>query len=267
MDILCSLRRLRWPILIVLVLVISVDFVKAQQYRRQKPKKEGVAVVEVFTSENSRSAAETAEAVIELEGNLDNAAAVYPIVFHVDYLNSPLWKDSLSKLSFTERQRQYAAALRQQRLVSDQAVVNGEFVSMAVNVNVLQGRIEHVLAVPARAKISIDVERGKEYSASIAFQVQGLQRIRREYFYFHAALVEKRVIQSVTDGINIGKTITHPNVVRVFETSRFDGKTGQGTLDLAWLPSLNLENSDLICFVQDPENNKIIGAARFTLIK
>ena len=77
----------------------------------------------------------------------------------------------------------------------------------------------------------------------------------------HLAVVERRLSQLVTRGENIGRTLDHDNVVRVFET--LEGRFGKAPLALP--EALNLDNASLIAYAQDVKTMAVLGATRLDL--
>src|SRR5882724_8719091 len=97
-------------IIIVLTIIVLTGMrflrpISENVSRDQKPN--GIAVVELFTSEGCSSCPPADEAVIDISN--EYKSNVFIIGFHVDYWNSLGWKDAFSNASYTERQKQYAA--------------------------------------------------------------------------------------------------------------------------------------------------------------
>lgn len=239
----------------------------------EQPRPEGnkkarpFAVLEVFTSENSvrcDKAIRLASIISEEAKTTDEN--LFVLTYHVDYLNTPAWKDRLSKKSFSDRQMQYVRAFRQGRAAPGQVVINGQYHAVADKLAVVRRKIKRALSVPARAKLDLQKSiSGDGASVLIHFTVRGLERIRREFFYFHTALVEESVARQVTDGPNEGVSFTHRHVVRLLEKSRFAGKTGKGSAEIVLPRAMKKEEGRVVCFVQDPRNGQILGAESFKL--
>lgn len=230
----------------------------AQSAKRIKP--DGAAVVEFFLSENSPSLKDALNSVNAIEQQHAQGAPIYVLAFHVDYLNTTRWKDEFGTLSYTERQKQYAAQFHEKGLYANEAVINGQYAAHADKLSDIRVRIWRALSAPVKAKLSVNEKLSSENTLSLEVAVRGLEKMRRDFFYLHAALIEDNVESRITDGINSGNILLYTNLVRAFQTSRFDGRSGEATIDLPFAAGVNLKNCRIICFVQDPQNTKIIGA-------
>ena len=88
-------------------------------------------VVELFTSEGCSSCPPADELLGHLRQDLSaKNIQVIPLGFHVDYWDGLGWKDRFSSAEFTQRQEQYAQALRVDGPYTPEMVVDGavEFV-------------------------------------------------------------------------------------------------------------------------------------------
>jgi len=90
---------------------------------RENNPKDGVAVVELFTSEGC-SSCPPADALL---GRLvkEGQKRVYLLAFHVDYWDTPQWRDAFSDAKFSGRQQEYAKASGSRDIYTPQMVVNG----------------------------------------------------------------------------------------------------------------------------------------------
>jgi hypothetical protein len=252
---------------VVLAWLASAQAANAQpreDYKRKVPTKDrtGFALMEFFTSENCKHCAEAEETLTAVQEDVRaEGQMVYLMSFHVDYLNTPTWKDGLSRLGFSERQYYYASLLRQNRAEAGQVVVNGQFTAPANDFDKVKRVVFRTLSSALPVSINLDHRFLPESKAlHIEFTVAGLKRIRRDFFYFHVALLENDIKHFVGAGPNAGVTLTHNRAVRVLESSRFDGKTGQGSIELVLPEAFEKSRASVICFVQDPQNGKVMAA-------
>ncbi len=87
---------------------------------------DGPVVIELFTSQGCSSCPPAEQLLTKLarEGEL-GGRKLAPLAFHVDYWNDLGWADPFSLPAWTERQRQYAHALGDDRVYTPELVVAG----------------------------------------------------------------------------------------------------------------------------------------------
>lgn len=87
---------------------------------------EAPVVIELFTSQGCSSCPPADELLGKLaHAGEVNGRRVAPLTFHVDYWNDLGWVDPYSLPAWTERQREYAAALGDDRVYTPELVVAG----------------------------------------------------------------------------------------------------------------------------------------------
>lgn len=90
------------------------------------PVNEGPVVLELFTSQGCSSCPPAEQLLARLaRAGVVGERAIAPLAFHVDYWNDLGWADPYSRPAWTERQRQYADALRDSRVYTPELVVGG----------------------------------------------------------------------------------------------------------------------------------------------
>jgi hypothetical protein len=106
------------------ILLLSFVFINNNQNRKfAGVKKEGFAVVELFTSEGCSSCPPADAAVSNLLSK--QIKDVYILSYHVDCWNRLGWKDEFSQQKFLARQQEYARHLGLEGVYTPQIVVNG----------------------------------------------------------------------------------------------------------------------------------------------
>lgn len=83
-------------------------------------------LLELFTSEGCSSCPPAEKRISQLKSNPDLWKKIVPIAFHVDYWDHLGWRDRFAKAEFTERQRNYAAAWREDSVYTPALVSNGQ---------------------------------------------------------------------------------------------------------------------------------------------
>jgi hypothetical protein len=86
---------------------------------------EGPLVIELFTSQGCSSCPPADRILAKLATKGLEGKTLAPLAFHVDYWDDLGWPDPHASPAWTERQRDYARALRDDRVYTPQLVVGG----------------------------------------------------------------------------------------------------------------------------------------------
>ncbi len=230
------------------------------------PDGDGVALVELFTSEGCSScpSADVALGELAAEGN----PRVFPLAFHVDYWNSIGWNDAFSSEAWTQRQRDYAASFGTSSVYTPEMVVGG--VDAFVGSDRAQARAAIARALAHRPTTQLTLSTDKtdkdkaEGPAVVAVHVHLEPPVAGAVV--RVALVERGLSSRVTSGENAGKTLRHENVVRAFVAVPIAG--ADVTARLLLPPSVDRSHAEVIAFVQPGEPGPhgkglpVLGAAR-----
>src|SRR5262245_40346442 len=110
------------PYLVALVALVACARAQGDPPRPSGP--EGPVVLELFTSQGC-SSCPPADALLSRFAAAGSVGerTVAPLSFHVDYWNDLGWADPYSLPAWTERQRQYARALADDRVYTPELVV------------------------------------------------------------------------------------------------------------------------------------------------
>ncbi|MDX1440758.1 MAG: DUF1223 domain-containing protein, partial [Rubricoccaceae bacterium] len=173
-----------------------------------RERQSNAAVAELFTSEGC-SSCPPADALF---AELAEREGVIALAFHVDYWNRLGWRDPYSQAAFSERQRAYARNL-DGRVYTPELIVNGRVGLVGSRRHDVETAIAD--ALKTASSISLKLEASAEDGVVIArFIVNGVP----DGAVLQLALVERSTSQDVSRGENRGRTLTHTNVVRVFDT-------------------------------------------------
>jgi hypothetical protein len=96
----------------------------AEQFRFQSDVKQ-VSLVELYTSEGCSSCPPAEDWLNRLKDSPGLWKSFVPVAFHVDYWNSPGWKDRLSSPEFSERQRDYTQLWHADNIYTPCFILNG----------------------------------------------------------------------------------------------------------------------------------------------
>ena len=256
-----GIMRNRRPVFIVLIMVVASTATALLSFRDRgkvtngpATDPQGVAVVELFTSEGCSSCPPADAALKDLvERSTKEGRKVYALAFHVDYWNRLGWKDAFSDHAWSERQRGYADRLPG-GVYTPQCVVNGKTQFVGSDRSDLDAAVGDARATPV--KVTIDAKASLEGStidveARITGDASGTEMI--------AVLVEDGLASAVKSGENAGKHLAHAHVVRSLSRAPITDGTTRVQLDASAMS--NLLNAHVTVFAQTKGQGAIIGAA------
>jgi hypothetical protein len=170
------------------------------------------AVVELFQSQGC-SSCPPANANVNA---LSQRADVLALSFAVTYWDRLGWKDTFAKPQFTERQWQYARAMRQQDVYTPQVVVNGRLAGVGADPGEIEGLISR--ADRGTTGPTVTISGGSAEIGAALGHGQAADVLLVRY--------DPRTLEvSVRHGENTGKTLPHRNIVR--EMVRLGGWNGR----------------------------------------
>ena len=221
---------------------------------------QGVAVVELFTSEGCSSCPPADDVLrkINIQPN------VFTLGFHVSYWNRLGWIDSFSRKSYDEKQYAYAERFGTKGVYTPQTVVNGLSEMVGSKQNVVEKAVKTALETPVKVTILIenvvknDKNAVKNRDISLNYKIVG------DYnndAVLQVALVESNFATHVKNGENEGRTLKHDNVVRDFQTLKL--KNTEGSVSIKTSSGWNLKNCAVIMYVQEKGVGAIIGATKW----
>lgn len=169
-------------------------------------------VVELFQSQGCSSCPPANTNLNALSERPD----VLALSFAVTYWDRLGWKDTFAKPQFTERQWQYARAMRQQDVYTPQVVVNGRVAGVGAD----PGEIESLISRADRGATgpAVTISGGSAELGAARGPVQAADVLLVRY--------DPRTLEvPVRRGENAGKTLAHKNIVR--EIVRLGGWNGR----------------------------------------
>lgn len=218
----------------------------------------GVAIVELFTSEGCNSCPPADRLLAKLvTDQARSKAPVYCLTFHVDYWDDLGWPDRFADPRFTQRQRDYAQTLKLRSLYTPQMIVNGQTEFVGSHAKTAAESIAAARQIPPQVNIVLTTKRLAADTVQIHYDLSR----HSEGAVMHMALVENGLQSKVQRGENAGETLRHSNVVRAWETADLRARTsGDTTLEIP--VDVNLTQSRIIGFVQQPTTLRILGASQ-----
>lgn len=219
----------------------------------------GFAVVELFTSEGCSSCPPADELVAKIQK--ENAdGPVYILAYHVDYWDRLGWKDPFSAHAYSERQYQYSNWLHLNGVYTPQAVVNGRTQFIGSEAGNMRNAIKNGLQNAASGTLQLTNVKVKDNKIELQYQTDEPTNSSNLVL----AIVQKSATTQVKSGENVGRTLSHVQIVRSFQTSNLDGKKSGNTTIV--LPNgLRPQDLELIAFLQNNKTGAITAAAKSSL--
>ena len=188
----------------ILLAVLAAAVVGAAAAPAQDNQDKAAVVVELFTSEGC-SSCPPADAFL---GELTKRPAIVPLAFHVDYWDYIGWKDPYASPAFTQRQHDYAAALRLHMVYTPQMVVDGHTEVVGSEYDDVEAAIGKAGAQP---KLAVSIEKdGAGYRAVIPAAAAPAAGPATVWLALFDSQRETRVAR----GENGGRMLREYNIVR-----------------------------------------------------
>ncbi|MDN5213811.1 DUF1223 domain-containing protein [Fulvivirgaceae bacterium BMA12] len=246
-----------WPLI---VLILAFTFLSEMPVSNEN-KDSGFALVELFTSQGCSScpAADAYLSRLIERAELKNQR-IMALSFHVSYWNRLGWKDPFSNQKFTARQQRYARVFGNNTIYTPQLIVNGDKAFESSRPNVIDKGIEIGLNTAPGFHIKVDNIKMKQDALHFTINLNA----PGEGLDLNLALVERGLTTVIRAGENGGKTLTHDNVVRSFDSWSWNwGNSKTGKLSLP--EAIDMKNASLIVYLQSPDNLEIMGASQIDL--
>jgi hypothetical protein len=226
--------------------------------RSSRPAANGVAVVELFTSEGCSSCPPADEALAEVTaGN----PAVYALSFHVDYWDDLGWPDRFAAPEYTARQQAYSRSLGSGSLFTPQMVVNGFDSFVGSDRSRLARGLASALSRAAPVPLSIHVRTAEPGTVVVDYAAPGAPADT----LIVVAVLEHSAATDVRAGENAGRRLHHRNVVRGY----FAGPAERsGSVQVQAATAVG--DGEVIAYLQHPAGDRgglpVLGAARAPLL-
>lgn len=196
-------RRLLAGVLLLLTLAPAAS---AQQSQNSVTR-HAAAVVELYTSQSCTQCPRSNR----LLGTLSQDERVLGLTFPVgiwDYLG---WHDTLARPEFTDRQRNFARALRLRGRFTPQLVIDGEQSTSASDWDQVHALVDTALRTPLASPPELVLTRVR--SGRVRVAVGAAQR-REPADVWLVSYDPGPLIVFITSGLNINRRVYHYNVVR-----------------------------------------------------
>lgn len=212
-------------------------------------------LIELFTSEGCATCPPADKLLAQLAADDANPNAdVITLSLHVDYWDSPVWRDPYSSLAFSKRQDIYSATLRGENY-TPQMIVDGQEAFVGSDAGRAQKAIANAAKAP-KATIEIAQTAGK-------IKIKIAAAPAHENATVFLAIAEDNLDASVRGGENSGRKLTHMSVVRELK-SLGTLAAGQQSVEMENAfeikPDWKKKDLKLVVFLQENRSRKIFGA-------
>jgi hypothetical protein len=246
---------------IFLILVLLVFFKEFSIAQTSKIAANSFVVVELFTSEGCNTCPPADKLLSEIiKDARKNKKPVYAMEFHVDIWNRLGWKDPFSTFKYTYRQKNYTDALGEMEVYTPQLFVNGNKPFVGSDKKRLLNEIDQELKNPSTIILNIS-KNNLSTADTLLIDYESSKTDKNMNLY--VAVVQRGLVSKVGKGENAGKTLTHDNVVRVFENTPLLSQ--KGTLKIPVSKFKLNQDFSVYGFVQQKLNKKILAATGFDL--
>jgi hypothetical protein len=220
------------------------------------------ALVELYTSEGCNSCPPADRWLSGLGERGYAPSRVVPLSLHVDYWDYIGWKDPYARPDFSGRQRKLTQAQRLAFVYTPQVVLQGRDFRAWHRPPDFDAAVERINAQPARARISLVIERLVPGAMTVHVRADLLERSHLKDAALYLASYENRLSSKVTAGENSGRTLKHDYVVLQWEGPLHLGPDGRRAerRQVPLLPGAVVGNSGVVAFVQNRRSLEVLQA-------
>ncbi len=261
-------RRLISGFVIVATFALGAGSLFAQAGRREDagspPKKK--VLVELFTSQGCDMCPDAERLLGALAGE---SPGIVPVALHVDYFNDP-WVDPFSDRAFSQREGAYNSLYRQPKnadygiyytpmlMIDGKESVNGrDHVAALAAIRRARAR-KPAVRLDARLVIKKDDPRSGTLELGIASKSTSIPGRK---LLVGAMVRQQSAVTPVGSGENARKILTNHFPARAFQFQyvmlKDDGKAAELAFPMRIEPSWDLDQLDVVAFVQDNETGLI----------
>jgi hypothetical protein len=218
---------------------------------QQRPR---TIVLELFTSQGCSSCPPADRLLSRLQREGVRGRTVIPLAYHVDYWDHLGWRDPFSASQWSQRQRDYAAALHEPQVYTPELVVNGSAPLVGSSEGAIRREIDRQLEEEDRGAIVIDrVARsgaGLTVDVHASLDAPGSANVV-------VVLYEDGVTTSVARGENANRVLVNDAIVRWQQRALvLNAKDGArvAKVSIPLDPVWRAEHLGVAAFLQDPSS-------------
>lgn len=210
--------------------------------------KKAPVVVELFTSQGCSSCPPADEFL----GRIADRDDIIALSLHVDYWDYLGWKDVYGLPGHSDRQRKYAAYMKERMVYTPQIVINGQEGMVGSRTAMVEDAIERYRAQPAAATVSITL-----MGERLVVDVKPVETTSGHVVMAWYSRAENVVIGA---GENSGRRIVYHNVVRGW-ADLGDWRGGR----IAITAPKPMSADGVAVLVQSEATGRILGAGQLSL--
>ncbi|WP_202393915.1 thioredoxin family protein [Flavobacterium sp. HBTb2-11-1] len=238
---------------IKIILIFSLFLLIGNSIFSQNNSK-GFALLELYTSEGCSSCPPADELLGKIQNEYKDKN-VYVLAYHVDYWDKQGWKDIFSNADFTKRQYDYAQFLGKEPIYTPQVIINGKTDYIGSQETSLRNGIKLALSKPAAVDLSLETKQQND-KLSLNYSINGTFKNS----HLLIAVVQKSAKSNVKRGENAHRVLSHYQIVQRLQT--IDLKVAKGNLTITLPKNFNMQDFEIIGFVQDIKSGSILGVKR-----
>jgi hypothetical protein len=214
------------------------------------------ALVELYTSEGCNSCPPADEWLSMLD-HARKTNTIVPLALHVDYWDSPAWKDRFAQAAFTTRQQQLTSTGGGHVVYTPEVFVGGnEMRNWSSNAG-FESHIQQLNNETPLADIHIDSHATTPGHIAFNASFMARQNLPDDAVAF-AAVYENELVSVVKGGENNGATLRHDRVVRQWiGPIRLTGGRAQLSGDYP----LDATGSGVVAFVERGTSGEVLQVA------
>lgn len=231
----------------------------AQRKMTEKPVNgKGFVVLELFTSEGCNSCPPAEDLLEKIDKEADGRP-IYVLSYHVDYFDNLGWKDVFGSPENTKRQQKYRDWLKA-HVYTPQLVINGTREFVGSDEREIYTAIEQQLLFKPKADLSLTTQKTGN-RLKVAYQAKGNEPNEDLVL----ALVQKNGRTDAKRGENVGRTLSHIQIVRKISiVSLRDAKSGSANLVIP--KSLDTAQWEVIGLLQNRKTGAISAVNNIKVI-
>ena len=221
-------------------------------------------LVELFTSEGCSSCPPADALLLRLEKEQPvQGAEVIALEEHVDYWNQDGWMDPFSSAEWTQRQQEYVARSRENPY-TPQMIVDGQSQFVGSGERQAREAIQRAAQQP-KAEIALRAQKASDdRTQRVDLRVDRIGELNGGTAIVWLAVTEKSLESAVKADENAGRDLRHASVLRLLrKIGTADAKSSpfSSTQQLKLKPAWNVENLQIVAFIQDTRTWRILGVA------